>query len=409
MTQIVTTIEENKYEISFLLSGQPAPTIFSFSSKYDVWTFIQITVANGIIRSVPDQPNTWATSGSGRPSDTIEWIFENSPSQNTLTTIHHNSCTPYFQSSLGANFSFSAHRDILQNLISHGKNLPFYPQLQKPLDKSQFEKFYSSNSKLKEYLAVRRQWQLRISEQYRIRSQHNQKVEMLTQKLLNVQWSKKSVSLVYNVVRTMITFAPELSYDDSICDITLFIAELVLDDLEKDDDESQSKLFWVLNAVLFEFGQSQWYTNQEQSKSDLINDIIEIMACLYPAVGFFISYEDYEMFKHCINAVVSMFVHVFKKDLLKKLWNLIFKAGDVNALCTPLLTALLFFEFPELNKSRVPDMNHISKLFNEEYHVEDENDFLAIVAAIEEKLPLFERPSEVIDFSCNLFKPLSFE
>lgn len=413
ITKITASISDDKGNtLSVFLSGQPVPNIYSFCSKYDVWTFLQVTVANGIISAVKDQPDTWSPSGIGKPVDPVEWIFENSPEKNNLNMLHSNSGTK-FSSSLGASFSLNSHRNIIRKLIIEGKKLKVYNELLKPIDKNIWENYYNNKSLLQEYLTLRKQWELRINEQKKSSSQHNKIVQSLVKKSLEHPDNEhKKVVLVYNVIRTMITFAPDLNYDDNLYCLVMFMCDIILDDdeINKATDEIQSKLFWCLNTILFDFGLSQWYVSPTESKIDLVNDISDSFSSLYPAIGFYICYDDYSMFNTSIDCIKSLFVNTFDKGLVKKVWNLLFKYNDINPLCPSIIMSLLLFEFPELTKSRIPDLNQISNLFKSKCQsINNEEDFLAILSLVSETLPKYERFSESISSSCKLFHPISFD
>ncbi|OHS99141.1 hypothetical protein TRFO_34497 [Tritrichomonas foetus] len=401
--------DENENILNVFISNHPVPSTFKLSSKYDVLTFIEVTVANGILVSDPDKPNIWVPSFTGsRPPDTIEWICENSTLEGNLSSIHHNSRHPYSTSSVGANFSLASHRVILQNLIQKGKQTKFYSELLNPPTKAKLSSFYRGKNRLDEYLTIRRQWENRIPHQNIGRSKHNVDVENISKDLLRSVPSEKTIILLYNVLRTMITYAPDVGFAQGMVDVAYLVAELVLDDIESNDDKSQSYVFWVLNAILFQFGQARWFQATESANANLVDDVNDILAVVYPAVGYFICFGDYEMFKHCVGSSLTMFTRMFDHELVKRLWNLIFFGKDVDAMHAAVLTAIFCIEFPELTKSRVPDMAKIAELMSSPYKVEKEDEFLAIVAAICEYLPPREIVPDSMNFTCSLFHPLTF-
>ena len=395
-------------EINIVTLGQPIPFVFSLNSQLDVYTFFQVTVANGILKASQDSAEVWVLAQGQRPSDPVDWVLQNSEIINP-TQIHRNSMPPYNLTAIGTTYSESSHREILKSLVENGKNLPFFSTLKRGFDKSLCKEF-QSESKLKEYITVRTQWESRISHQLRGRSKHNNDVDKLSKDLMRCVSNPIQLKLLYHVLRTMIQFAPDLGYVQGMADVAIMLMKLVLDnDNLKCDDESQSTLFWALHKTLFDYSQSEWYLATEQMTALITDDISSILSIIYPAVASFVSFSNYEMFQHLSPCTLTVLTRTLGFDMISKLFPIIQRFENVTALYTVVLVTIFIIEFPNLTKSRIPDITQVSKLACEAYSIADEDKFLSIIASVCEKVQKEEiDTSSVVSLSCKLFEPIKF-
>ena len=210
----------------------------------------------------------------------------------------------------------------------------------------------------------------------------------------------------------MITYAPDVGFAQGMVDVSYFIADVVLDDIQNYDDLSQSKVFWGLNEILFKFGQSDWFLASEIANSRLVSVIDPILTKIYPTAAEFIRFNDFEVFKHCFGSFLTMFTRMFAKEIIQKLWILVFLKRKVVTFHAAVLASLFCFNFPKLSESKTVDMSQISDLMNSRYLVENEDSFLAVVASFCEMIQLddeddIDDSESFDDFECSLFKPLS--
>ena len=407
ISKIVSNMLETT-EINIVTVGQPIPFLFSLKSQLDVYTFFQVTVANGILKASQDPGEVWVLAQGQRPSDPVDWVLQNSSFINP-TQFHRNSMPPYNLTVIGMSYSQASHREILKGLEKTGKELPFFNVLKSGYNKSQNQKFYSE-SKLKEYLNVRMQWECRIAHQRSGRSKHNNDVEKLSKDLMRTVSNPNELKLLYNVLRTMIQFAPDLGYVQGMADVAVMLMKIVLETEEvKCDDQSQSALFWALNQLLFEYRQCEWYLATEQMTAILTEDISSILSLIYPAVASFVSFSNYEMFQHLSPCTLTVLTRTLGAEMVSKLLPIVERFENVNALFTAVLVTLFIIEFPNLTKSRIPDITQVSKLACESYTVKDEDKFLSIIASVCERIQKEENDtSSVVSLSCKLFEPLKF-
>ena len=485
-------------------------SIFRLPSRFDLLSFIQITVSNGILNSDPSRknPNKWVPVSNFKPRDPIQWICDNSPNSSipnfSLPSIYRNSQPPFCKNPPNGSFSLTNHREILRELIEKGKQTEIYIKLNQGSLKEEFHKKYFSsenrstnliindikeidnanldhtndindansinktntesyqntsnnyitsdidndqkdtngyqntnnnensdskpqnedqiftinidlNSKyddknLVEYLNIRKQWETRISHQNLNNSKHNTDVEKILKDLPRTISNDKTILLLYNVLRTTITYAPDVGFAQGMVDLSYFIAQIVLEDSSKDDDESQSKVFWGLNTILFKFGQSIWFQNFDVANSRLISIIDDVLSQIYPSLATFVRSNNFELFKHCFGSLLTMFTRMLEKEIEEKLWLIIFLNNSVEIFHAAVLATMLCVSFPKLSESKVSDMSHITDMMNSFYLVENQDSFLAIVASICERI----KPLDIDDnfdmdddsFSCSLFKPL---
>lgn len=406
ITNIVSNMSEST-EINVVTAGQPVPSVFSLKSHMDVYTFFQITVANGILKASNDNVEVWVPAQGQRPSDPVDWVIQNSSIINPAQ-FHRNSMPPYNLTVIGTSYSLSSHREILKSLTEAGKTNNFFEILKKGYDKSSNKEFFAEN-KLQEYLTVRMQWECRIAHQIQGKSKHNNDVEKLSKDLMRSVSDQQQLKLVYNVLRTMLQFAPDLGYAQGMTDVAILLMKCVLGENVVCSDENQSAVFWALHKVMFVCGQSQWYMATEQSTAILIDDISSILSAVYPAIASFVSYSDYEMFQHISPCTFTMLTRTLGYEMMEKLMTLVIRSGSVNVLYTSILVTIFIIEFPNLTKSRVPDITQVTKLACDEYHVQDEDQFLSIVANICERVPKEEIDnSSMVSLSCKLFEPMKF-
>jgi hypothetical protein len=208
----------------------------------------------------------------------------------------------------------------------------------------------------------------------------------------------------------MIQFAPDVGFAQGMLDVVRLIAEIVLDgDVDRTDDEAQSALFWSWHAILFEFGQAAWYSATEAKAAKLVENAMRMLAGVCPTVEAFVSEEDWKIFKHSIGVAVTLATRLFKRELIRKVWNLIFEAGTVDMVNAAVLTVLFCREYHELvGKDGTPDIPKASRLMDGEYDVSDEEDFLGLLAVVSGRGPERERPVPLPELHCALFKPIHF-
>lgn len=265
-----------------------------------------------------------------------------------------------------------------------------------------------NDTKLFEYLSVRRQWEIRISHQIFNNSKHNNDVEKILKDLPRTISDEKIIVLLYTVLRTIITYAPDVGFAQGMVDVSYFIEQVILDDTEDFGDESQSYVFWGLHSILFLFGQSKWFQSLDSSNSSLIEVIEAVLTTIYPSLAEFIRFNDFEIFKHCYGSLLTMFTRMFTKEIEEKLWKLIFLKQSVDAFHASILTAIFCINYPKLCESKTNDMSHVTDLLNSNYIVENEENFLALIASICEMIHPIQEKIESFDFSCSLFQPCPY-
>ena len=129
-------------------------SIFRLPSKYDLLSFIQITVSNGILNSDASKQhsNKWFPVLHVTRKRTIQWISDNSPNSSNskflLSSIYRNSHPPFCQNPSNASFSLSNHREILRDLIDRGKQTDLFQKLHQISLKSEFQKRYFIRKKV---------------------------------------------------------------------------------------------------------------------------------------------------------------------------------------------------------------------------------------------------------------------
>lgn len=392
-------------ELNIFITGQPYPSVFLFNSKNDVFSLMQVAVSNGILKSNPEKHFSWVPSGGCHPSDPVDWILQNSSPQISIPLLHHNSGPPYYLSILGTSFSSSSHRSILKQLIINGIQSSL---MKKMNQETQFHKQFSEKANLEEYINTRKQWECRITHQKNAKSKHNTDVEKINKELDSLIPNSKTQSLLYNVMRTMITFAPDLGYSQGMVEVACFLAKTTLENIETDDDVSQSIVFWFLYSLLFDFGQSKWYNSTESTSALLVDDISDVLSTTYPAIGSYVSFNNYEMFKNSVSYSFSMLTKILSHSILKRLLPIVVHRKSVDVMYASVLTTILITEFPELSKSRVPDTAKISQILSKPYHVREEEEFLAIVASIADRIPSRDIEEEHMFLSFQIFKPIGF-
>ena len=402
---VISNIEKN--ELNIFISGQPFPSTFFFNSIFDLYTLIQIFVSNGIVISNLEKNNTWIPSIGSKPSDPVDWILQNSSLQSNFQSLHHNSYHPYSLSILGNSFSYSSHREILKQLVKKGLKSNLYQLMNNPINLNFLDEFKNEN-KLNEYLTIKKQWQSRIYLQEISKSKHNLEVEKISKDLIRTVSNEGTIKLLYNVLRTLITFSPDLGFAQGMVDISYFISQLVLEDFTLYDEKSQSIVFWALYNLMFKFGQSKWYISNQNSNQNFIDDISQLLSFTYPAISSFVSFNDYELFKYTISCNLTMFTRTISFEILKKISNIILFYKNIDIIYVSILSTILILEFPELNKSRFPDISKIANLINNNYKISEINEFLAIIAAISEKISKRDEENESMYLTFKLFKPLLF-
>jgi hypothetical protein len=384
-------IDGNECKISFTVSNLH-PLTFLFNSDDDVATLVQCLISQRIMSIDPNLDNTLVPvtrSGSAPVRD------------RTIPTD--------IPGSVVAPFSDTGHADILKELISHGKTTPLFQSLQISVSGLTFRSLIASEHYLDEYLVLREQWELRIPHQNGGKSKHNAAVETLSKDLLRTDATDPTIVLLYNVLRTMITFAPDFGFAQGLVDVTLMIAEIVLDgEIERRDDEAQSLVFWSLNTLLFELGQCRWYQANELWVRDMVRLLSGALASIYPALELFASYEDFQVFQHMIAGPVTLFTRTFAHPVLKKLWNLIFAMETADGLHIAVMAVILILGYPELSKRKPIDFIQVTKYFSSEYPIGEEEEFLALVAAVAEKVNAKTVRIELPEFRSSFFVPRLF-
>lgn len=405
ITSIVSKIDETA-EINIVTNGQPVPTIFQLKSIYDVYTFFQILVANGIMKASEDTPDCWIPAQGSRPSDPVDWILQHTTSL-TPSQFHYNSMPPYNLTVIGTSFSLSSHREILKSLKAAGRLSEDYDIINKPLDKSVFLSLASPN-RLQEYFTVRSQWECRIAHQSRGRSKHNSNLEKLSKDLMRTTSDQTTLKLIYNVLVTLMIFAPDLGYVQGMTDICFLLVRVILGSEISADDQSQSIIFWAMHLLLFEYSQSWWYTNTENSILYLTDDLNTVLSNIYPAVASYVSFNNYELFKHITPCTFTMMTRTLGEDLIIKLLPILIKYKSVNTIYTAILITIFILEFPNMIKRSVPDIAMISNLACEKYNINDTEEFFSIVSALFSRVPIDDIDPEPMVLKFKLFKPLEF-
>jgi hypothetical protein len=295
---------------------------------------------------------------------------------------------------------------LVDQLIYEGKQSQFYQSLQTPIDIESFRSSFDFPNYLEEYLTLREQWELRIPHQNSGKSRHNSAVETLSKDLLRTYASDPTIVLMYNVLRTMITFAPDFGFAQGLVDVALMIADVCLNgEIERTDDEAQAIVFWALNKLLFELGQSRWYMSSDSWVREMIILLSKALASVYPALELFARYQDFQVFHHMIAGPVTVFTRMFEKPLLRKLWRVAFLKGTVDVLHISTLIVILLRGFPELSKAKVLDFVQVTKLLDPEYPVGDEAAFLALIAVVAAKIDAKKVQPPEVDLQFSIFSP----
>ncbi|EAY02680.1 hypothetical protein TVAG_406570 [Trichomonas vaginalis G3] len=406
ITNIVTKIDESS-KINIVTNGQPVPTIYFLKSIHDVYTFFQILVANGIIMASPDDSEVWIPAQGSRPSDPVDWILQHSYLVNPAQ-FHYNSKPPYNLSVIGTSFTLSSHREILKSLIQTGKDSDDYKLFNSEIDKNIFISL-ATPKKIEEYLNVRGQWECRIAHQFKGRSKLNSDLDKLSKDLIRISSETKVLKLIYNVLSTLMIFAPDLGYAQGMTDICMILINLIFGSDIECDDKSQSIVFWSMHMIMFEYGQSKWYINTENSTLYLTDDINFVLSAIYPAVATYVSFNNYEVFKHITPCMFTMMARTLGEDLLEKIFPILIKYKSVNKIYTCILITIFILEFPNMIKRSVPDIIQISNLACEKYEIKDMEEFLSIASSIFNRVPEDELDQEPMYFKFELFKPLEFK
>jgi hypothetical protein len=376
--------DDAKFSISL---GKSGPITFTLKTPDHLATLVQLLLSQRLMVCDPDQ-------------------------ENTLIPAEARSCVPKtIPTDLGEpEFSLAAHQNMLRRLAADGRAMPVYERLCRGVSVADFRPFFEGQGRLDEYLAVRKQWEIRVPYQTACKSAHNSDVDALSKDLLRTVGSDRAITLFYTVVHTMIQFAPDLGFAQGMLDVVGLIAEIVLEgDIDRTDDEAQAALFWSWHAMLFEFGLGAWYAATEAKAARLVEHAVRMLAGVCPTVEAFVSDEDWKIFKHSIGVALTLARRVLKKDLLRKVWNLIFEAGTVDMMDAALLTVLFCREYHEIvAKDGTPDLPKASRLMECEYEVVDEADFLGLLAAVSSRGPERERPAPQPDFTSRFFNPIHF-
>ena len=408
--------EDNETILNIFIDNCTVPSAFRLSSIFDMMTLLQVAVANGLLCSDKNNNNVWVQANGLKPTDPIEWIFMNSTLNDNLSIFHHNSHDPYAAS---LEFPIDMHEAKIKKIICEGKKSKFYRLLTDDnfihqnirllFDKNDDnENIVCTQNQIDEYLSLRRQWESHISQQNNTPSKHNSAVEKISKDLLRSISNNNTLNLLYNVLRTLITYAPDLGFVQGMVDIALFSAELVLDNIESVDDQSQAKVFWFLNTILFEFGQDLWYQSLDSASNQLADEVADILSIVYPLLGEFISNNNFSMFKYCVGSFLTMFTRLFPGNIVQRIWSIFFMTKDVNSMHASVIISILCLKFPDIYYYTSPDCMQIAQLFGSIIHINEVNDFLAIISSILTYFSPKDQREKEIDFSFSFFKPSSF-
>ena len=405
---VIQSVFAKEKSISLHISGQPKPSYFCLNAESDVWTFIQILVANGIVKSDLECPYRWIPASGVKPQDPVEWMFESSIVDAPMSVLHEMSGQAAFETLKGASFSGGAHRDKMEKLIERGKRSKTFEKLVNPVLPTEFAKYINNEKKLAEYLLIRKQWRCRIHQQDECQSKHNDSVQKLNQRIHERIHNESMSKLVYDVMRTMIQFAPDVAFVGEMVDLTVFVAEMLLNGQEEFDDHAQSRTFWALHKIWFDFGLALWYRDPENATKRLIREAKALLANVYPAVGYLVGYKNYAMFRQATEILVGLFTSTFAdKELTRKLWNIMIEKASVTVLHLTVLVSYVCFELPDLVKTRVLNTGAVSQLEGNGYSPKSQEDFLALVAALAEQIRIVEPAHETVNLSFVLFKPIT--
>ena len=393
--------------ISLHISGQPHPSNFVLKSVRAVWSFIQILVANGVLKSDPESPFRWIPATGVKPLDPVEWVSESSKIESSIRYLHYQSTEEILGTSKGASFSAAAHRDKMESLVKMGRETKMFAKLRACVTRDSLVSVEESK-RLQEYLIIRKQWKCRIQLQNECKSRHNEAVEKLQKEIETVIESERTGNLIYNVLRTLITFAPDVGFVPEIVHIALFVGQVVLDgDVERDDDAAQSTVFWALHTVWFDFGQSAWYSDTAQEMEILIPEAKKLLSEVYPAVGYMVGYKNYAIFKEAVGPVLGMFTKLFSdRALLGRLWNVMTEKRSANVLHLCVLIGIVCFELPDLVETKVPDIGFVARVGISGYTPRSNDDFVALVAALAERVSVAKPEVEAMNLSFKLAKPI---
>lgn len=394
--------------ISLHISGQPKPANFVLESARAVWSFVQILVANGVLKSDPECPVRWIPAAGVKPLDPVEWVYQSSKIGSSIRYLHYQSTQEMLRTSKGASFSAAAHRDKMESLIKTGRESKMFAKLGACVTRESLVNGGEESKRLQEYLIVRKQWKARIQLQNECKSRHNEAVEKLRKEVETAIESETTGNLIYNVLRTLITFAPEVGFVPEIVHIALFVGQVVLGgDVERDDDAAQSTLFWALYTVWFEFGQSVWYTDAAQAMESLIPEAKKLLSEVYPAVGYMVGYKNHAILREAVEPVVSMFTKLFSdRALLGRLWNVMTEKRSANVLHLCVLIGIVCFELPDLVETKVPDTGFVARVGISGYTPPSNDDFVALVAALSERVSVSKPQVEAMNLSFTLARPI---
>jgi hypothetical protein len=377
--------DDARFDLAF--AGSPAPHRFALKTADHLATLVQLLLSQRLMTCDASQENTLIPAqASPHPQKSIPTDFA------------------------APEFSLAAHQNLLRRLAADGRSTALYGKLRAPVTVAHFRPFFDGDGRLDEYLNVRRQWEIRIPFQASCKSRHNSDVDSLSKDLLRTVGSDRTITLFYTVVHTMIQFAPDLGFAQGMLDVVKLVAEVVLEgDLDRTDDDAQAALFWAWHALLFDFGLAAWYSATEAKAAQLVEFAVRMIAGVSPTVEAFVSHGDWEIFRHAIGVAVTLATRLFQRNLIGRVWNLIFEAGTVDLVDAAVLAVLFCIEYHEIvTKDGRPDIAKASKLMDEPYDVADEDDFLGLLAVVSGRGPERERPPPTPEFRCSLFTPIQF-